>query len=69
VSVCVYVCMCVCMKWRMSVCLFCFSSVCAGWMSVWDVVPVYFCCMAGFGLRLWWICVVFVACVVVVFVW
>jgi len=69
------VCLCVCMCVRVCVhgleavsVLVSFRSVCTGWMSVWDVARAFFCCMAG-CVRLWWMCVVFVACVVVVFAW
>jgi len=64
------VCVCVCVDEVEGVSvLVLFQSVCAGWMTVWDVARVFFCSMTGCGLRLWWLRVVFVACVVVVFVW
>jgi len=69
VCVCPWLC-CVCVHRVEAVSvLVSFQSVCTGWISVWDVVRVFFCCMAGCGLCLWWLCVVFAACVVVVFVW
>jgi len=58
---------CVCMDWRVSVCLLYFESVCASLMSVWDFLWL-FVWGSGCGVRLSWFCVVFVACVAGVFV-
>jgi len=61
-------CACLCMNLRESVRLLYFESMCACLMSVWAFVCL-FVWVAGCGVRLWWVCVVFVACVAVVFVW